>query len=78
MAFLLLIPLWLLVLSLVAGLCRAARFGDRDAQDLAAMNAASAPSAEASAAPSDGLGPALGARAYGPLSARTTPDPTPT
>jgi hypothetical protein len=43
MAFLLIIPAWLLLLSLVVGLCHAARLGDRQLQPPASRRTAGAP-----------------------------------
>jgi hypothetical protein len=45
MALLLIIPSWLLLLSLVIGLCRAARLGERHRQQASPLRAASDPSA---------------------------------
>ena len=75
MALLLIIPSWLLLLSLVAGLCHAARLGDRHPQQGSPTPAASAASAPDVAAPNGGLEPASPDRAWALLAIWTAAEP---
>lgn len=71
MALLLIIPSWLLLLSLVTGLCHAARLGDRQLQQGSPTHAASASSADSVAAPNGVLSPGSCDRTWGLLAVCT-------